>query len=457
MKKSPLFVIEFFSILALCSFSFISCNNAEKTYNSDFSNNPEDITQAPYTEVPPQQSFSYSFQNNNSIKSFDFDETQITILNENDYAKAEIISETDELLLYKPVVNISEAYPDMNYRYVKFPDDFNPHAVDDHGTWYDSIKIDEAWKIISYVPESGNTEVIIEANEKDICAVLCIKDNYLVWAEDEDNYWRSPSYHVYNLDTMNDTLFYESAINPETDSAYYTLHFNEPVIIQDKIYFDDIINIDENDFPHKIVYFYDIINENLEVLYDNAMWPLEYNDQIAWFSLSEDEKHGVLCNQNGALFKMTSLLGSNACSCKEIIAVHDNISEKSFTKLSKGEHIDVDIDPQTELSEDDILTTSHGIKIFRNGNAEPILLTDNNPVAYATNVSTNGRYVCWVGENIGTPMFYDAITNSIIKVDVLENLDIDIYSFKFYNEDLILNYSSYVDYSDIKHIVIHLQ
>lgn len=457
MKKSSLFATKIFSILAICSFTFISCNNTDKINNNEFSNISLDITQSPSTEATPSQSFSHTFQNEDSIKSFDFDETQITILNENDYADAEIISETDVLLLYKPVVNISDAYPDMNYQYVKFPDDFNPHAVDDHGTWYDSIEIDEAWKIISYVPESGNTEVIIEANGKDVCAVLCIKDNYLVWAEDEDNYWRSPSYHVYNLDTMNDTLFYESAINPETDSAYYSLHFNEPVIIQDKIYFDDIINMDENKFPHKIVYFYDIINENLEVLYDNAMWPLEYNGQIAWFSLSEDEKHGVLCNQTCTLFKMTSLLGSNACSCKEIIAVHDNISENTFTKLSKGEHIDTDIDPQTELSEDDTLTTSHGIKLFRNGNAEPLLLSGNNSVAYATNVSTNGRFVCWIGENIGIPMFYDAVTDSIIKVDFLENQDIDTYSFMFYNNDLILNYSSYADCSDIKHILIRLQ
>ena len=180
MKKSSLFATKIFSILAICSFTFISCNNTDKINNNEFSNISLDITQSPSTEATPSQSFSHTFQNEDSIKSFDFDETQITILNENDYADAEIISETDVLLLYKPVVNISDAYPDMNYQYVKFPDDFNPHAVDDHGTWYDSIEIDEAWKIISYVPESGNTEVIIEANGKDVCAVLCIKDNYLV-------------------------------------------------------------------------------------------------------------------------------------------------------------------------------------------------------------------------------------------------------------------------------------
>lgn len=153
---------------------------------------------------------------------------------------------------------------------------------------------------------------------------------------------------------------------------------------------------------------------------------------------------------------MTSLLGSNACSCKEVIAVHDNISESTFTKLANGERIDTDINPQTDLSAEDYSTASHGIKLFRNNKADPILLTGNNVVAYATNVSTNGRFVCWVGELIGTPMFYDSEKDSIIKVDFLENQNIDIYSFSYCNNNLLLSYNSYDDNSEVKHILIRL-
>lgn len=456
MNNNTRFAVTTFSILAICSFTFISCSSADKTNNNVLSNISEGITQSQIKEETAYKSTTQSPKDEDSLKPFDFDETQIAILNENDYADAEVLSETNVLLLYKPVINISEAYPNMNYQYVKFPDNFNPNTIDSRGLWYDSIEIDEEGKIITYDPETGDTEIIIDANKNNVCAVLCIKDNYLVWAEDEDIYWRSPSYHVCDLDTMEDTLFYESVINPETGSAYYTLHFNEPIVIQDKIYFDDIINMDKNNFPHKIVYSYDIHKKELETLYDNAMWPLEYNNQIAWFSLSEDEKHGVLCNQSGALFKMTSLLGSNACSCKEVIAVHDNISESTFTKLANGERIDTDINPQTDLSAEDYSTASHGIKLFRNNKADPILLTGNNVVAYATNVSTNGRFVCWVGELIGTPMFYDSEKDSIIKVDFLENQNIDIYSFSYCNNNLLLSYNSYDDNSEVKHILIRL-
>lgn len=436
-KSSKVFI----SILIICSSFLTACIDKGSSNEETF--------------LDVENSISNTENNSEPLKLFSFDESKVTVLDENDYADAEVLSETDVLLLYKPVINISEAYPDMNYQYVKFPDNFNPNTIDSRGLWYDSIEIDEEGKIITYDPETGNTEIIIDANKNNVCAVLCIKDNYLVWAEDEDIYWRSPSYHVCDLDTMEDTLFYESVINPETGSAYYTLHFNEPIVIQDKIYFDDIINMDKNNFPHKIVYSYDIHKKELETLYDNAMWPLEYNNQIAWFSLSEDEKHGVLCNQSGALFKMTSLLGSNACSSKELIVIHDNMSENTFNTLAEGKTIDTDIDIYTGLPEDEA-STSHGIKIFKNGKAEPILLTGNNVVAYATNVSTNGRFVCWIGELIGTPMFYDSEKDSIIKVDFLENQNIDIYSFSYCNNNLLLSYNSYDDNSEVKHILIRL-
>lgn len=428
------------SILIICSSFLTAC--IDKGINNE------------ETFFDVENSISNTENNSESLKLFSFDESKVTILDENDYADAEVLSETDVLLLYKPVVNISEAYSNVCYKSIELPENFSSKVNNIDDIWFVSYNFGDEYKICSYNPENGETNIIIDP-EENYCSVCCAKDNYLIWNEDEDNNFLSPKYHVYNINDQSDIVFYESALDPSTGASYYGLHFNKPVIINNKIYYDDVVDIDENHFSHKIVYSYDIHKKKLDILYDDAMWPLEYMNKPAWYSLSEDRENAVLCNENGGIFKLATLLGSDAFSSKELIVIHDNMSENTFNTLAEGKTIDTDIDIYTGLPEDEA-STSHGIKIFQNGKAEPILLTGNNVVAYAANVSTNGRFVCWSGYKIGNPMFYDSEKDSIVKVDFLENLNIDMYTFDFYGDDLLLSYWSNSDNSEAKHILIRL-
>ncbi|WP_295068098.1 hypothetical protein [Ruminococcus sp.] len=401
---------------------------------------------------------SLKVESNNGKKPFIYDESQAIVLDENDYANAQIVSQTDFITFYKQVIDIKEAYPNFNFMDIELPKGFTPVHFDENGMLYGNYVIDDNQKIASYNYGNNILSILVENEDESAISMVYIKDNYMIYIKDDNIKWQAPEYHLYDLNTNEDLIFYESAINPMTQSAYCMIHFNTPVIIDNKIYYDDIINIDEKNKKHRIIYCYDIKKRKLELMYDDAALPNEYMNKIAWFSLSNDETTGVFCNENGAMFKPKTLLGSYFYSYDNIISIHDNISENSFIQLIKGKKIDTDFDPLTGDPKDEA-TTSHGLKIVRNCEIEPILLTGNNVVAYATNIYTNGRYVTWYGSYIGSPMFYDVQKDIVVKIDFLDDIkdknDI-FYWFKVSNNKLFLSYGTYSDDS-LRYMIISLK
>lgn len=51
------------------------------------------------------------------------DETNIMVLSENTYKKEDVVQKTDDLLLFKPTVSLSKAFPNMKYESVSLPND----------------------------------------------------------------------------------------------------------------------------------------------------------------------------------------------------------------------------------------------------------------------------------------------------------------------------------------------
>lgn len=383
----------------------------------------------------------------NDDNTYVFDESKAVILDENDYINTPITVQTNYVTFYKKINEIKEAYPNLNIISINCPEGFIPNYIDEKGILYGNYIINNNSKIASYNYESHSINTIIENEGKSAIAMLSLEDNYIIYQKDNDYNWQSPEYHLYDLETKEDLMFYESVINPETGSAYCPIHFNYPIIIDHKLYYDDIIGVDGTGNRQRILYCYDIDNKTIKILYNDAALPNEYMHELSWFSLSSDGKTGVFCNKQGALYKPKALLGTTLVAYDDIIAVHDNMSENTYSQLIKNKKINTNFDPLTGDPNDEA-TTSHGIKIVRNGVIEPILLTGNNVVAYATNISTNGRFVMWNGAYIGEPMFYDAQRDEIIKFNFINKTNGNndtFYSFKASNNKLLLCYGSYTD------------
>lgn len=446
MKK--IILLAFIILLAATT----SCQK-ERSDNSE-TNEPQVITNASTEQKETTNTAATTEKATEPLKLFQADETDIAILDENDYAINDNTTITDELIIYKPILNITDAYPDMTYEFIEFPEDFTPAFCDDNGLWYDNYCKAEGvggnGMIRQYNHETGELSVLIDPEGNTACSCIGIEGNYLIWEEAKNFYWISCTYYVYNFETGESIKFYEDAINPQTNSSYHGLHFNYPVIIDNKIYFDDTIGINKDGTVHRIVYCYNIIEDTYELMYDNAMWPLEYNGEFSWFSISNDGVNGVLCNQKESIYKSVIRLGSLPGAAGNILFMNDYFSKNDYNRILNKEHISPEnIDPDDIF---DIGRSSYGVKILRDGIAEPLVLSGSIDGSYVANVKSNGKFITWGGQMVGTPIFYDYEKDAIINVDFFENNELDFYNFEFCKDKLLLNC---FDYSgEEQHILI---
>lgn len=446
MKKATLLLS-----LLLC-ISVVSC------VETDINNNTEDKTE-PSTSISREaktEIVTDARTTTESLKLFQFDETDIPVLDESDYIIDDNTLITDELLIYKPVVDISEAYPDFAYEEISFPEGFSPIHCDNNGIWYDSLYksygVGGNGKIVSYNPETAELSDIISPEGDTACSCLLIQGEYMVWKESINLHWINTSYYLYNLSTGENKKFYEAAINPETNCSYLTFHFNQPVIIDNKIYFDDVVGIYEDNTEHKIVYSYDIIEDKWEKLYDDAVRPVEYIGKIAWFSKSNENYDGVFCNSDGAIYKASTRLGASPNAYGDISFINDFLSKNDFLSIKNKQEIKKDNFDQNDML--DVGRSSYGIKIFKDGKAEPIILSGSIDTSYVSNLEANDRFLTWCGDKVGKPILYDIEKDVIINMDFIDNSDIRTYDFIFYNDKLLLSYSNF-DF-EVKHYLISL-
>lgn len=463
--------IILFMTVGIVSLSGCSNNNKKEEDNNSLSSQTATVNEATGNETTVNKTTTNETAVNettvnkttanettvNEKNVFTFDESKATISDENDYVNAQIVSQNDYAIFYKKLIDIKKAYPNLNMKNIECPNDFTPICIDKKDILYGTL--DEEGKIASYDYKKNNLSIVVDNDEKGAIALLCLKDNYIVYMKDESYYWPSPEFHLYNLETNDDVMFYESAIDPTTGGAYCSLQFNLPVIIDDKIYYDDIVGVYEDNKPHRILYCYDINNKSFNVLYDDAAKPHEYMNKLSWLNASVNGgTDGIFCNEQGAIFKFKTLLGYQLDSSEDLIAINNSISENSCAKIIKNEKIDTDSDPFTGDIKDEC-TSSYGIKCIKSGNIEPLLLTYGKAAGFASNVSTNGRLVTWYGSEVGTPMFYDSQKDAIIQLNSLkksEDKNVNWYTFSVSDNKLLLSYG-YPEDENTSYMIISLE
>ena len=150
------------------------------------------------------------------------------------------------------------------------------------------------------------------------------------------------------------------------------------------------------------------------------------------------------------IYKSVIRLGSLPGAAGNILFMNDYFSKNDYNRILNKEHISPEnIDPDDIF---DIGRSSYGVKILRDGIAEPLVLSGSIDGSYVANVKSNGKFITWGGQMVGTPIFYDYEKDAIINVDFFENNELDFYNFEFCKDKLLLNC---FDYSgEEQHILI---
>lgn len=392
------------------------------------------------------------------LRTHFIDESNIDILNENTYNKKDIVDRTNQLLLFKPLVSICEAFPGATYEEIAFLSDFSPTHYNEGKLFTASKSFNDGKKtcdqIQCYDLENGKISTLFQIDST--VSILLCEGKYLIWQEDSDEYWLSPSYHLYNLETGEDVKFYDAVLD-ENGKSYYGLHFNEPIIINDKIYFDDMIGIYDDNVSHYIIYCYDIEAKTIETIYDDAQEPVKYKGKLAWHNLSSNRKNAVFCNNSEAFFRFEYSFPANLVASENLLIMHDQLSYSFMDSFD-------DTLPCVECMEEYVVDpeytwNSNGIKIIRNNKIEPILIGSiSSDSGYITNPESDGRFVFWRGSNgdCGKPTFYDSKKDIVIEIDFLLNyIDPCFYSYIMCDDKLILK-CCFEDLEDVHYFIISL-
>lgn len=369
-------------------------------------------------------------------------ESAVIVLNESDYLNADVVSTDENIIFYKKTAKFSEEYKGVKLKdisHIQKPKNAYIQAVDDNGNIYYCIdgndSVDTIAEIMSYNLKSQKLTSLIKPVNMFNCTVVSVNDRYLIWVEDENANWQKTSIHLFDLQTKDDVEFYKHTLDPKTNLTY-TSFFNSPVMIGDKVYFDDVVSKDSNDIYKIQVFSYDIKQKKVSKLYDQAKIPMEYKGKLAWLSMSADKKNSVFCSDAArvtGILKSETRLGTAYTSSGDLIIINDYMSHALFneiknkSKSSKGNSVrfvDTTNDPSI---------SSYGIKLVTGKQILPILVVENG---FATNVVTNGNIIGWYGSSIGAPMFYDRTKDKIICID---NLKID--KFSGYGITLSKNYA----------------
>lgn len=250
----------------------------------------------------------------------------------------------------------------------------------------------------------------------------------MIWQEANNNFWINPSFHLYDLETGEDIKFYEATAG-EKDGSYYGWHNNKPLIIDDKIYYDDMIGIQEDGVSHYIIYCYDIKNKTLETVYDNAQKPTLYKGKLAWDNLSSDREHAVFCNEDEAFFRYEYSSPTTLITAEELMILNSSLSYSFMSEFDNT--LPCVTDHNNYPDPKDVMVCS-GVQIIRNNKVEPIIMGDIRTQGTISQVESNGRFVFWKGNGLKSkPVFYDSKTDKIIEVDFLPE-DKYVYTYQWY-------------------------
>ncbi len=364
-------------------------------------------------------------------------EKGLRVVNKDDYL-SEYVFSTDNMVLYKETINLADAYKNVesiDITNIKLPEtDMSPVEIDNDGNVYYLKNVDPLINpghcyIYRYLPYENKWEKLVETEEDIQCAIYSIDDKYMIWQEDEGYDWMRSSIHLYDLENKKDLKIYTYTRNSK-DGMMYSWQFDEPVIIDGKVYFTDTVGVDKDNFYKIKIFSYDISNGKLTEVANDSKKVMEYKNKPAWLAMSEDKINCLFYSEskNGYWFKEITGLGTIFASKGDILAVNDYMTASDFAKIKDGT---VDTLGNNVISPNSP-RDCYGIRKYGDDKTEPIILFYKMG-SFIDRVKTNGKIITWCGTNTGMPMFYD---NALDKIVTFENfIDSKTMSFVTYVSD----------------------
>lgn len=394
----------------------------------------------------PNDTTSTNISNNNQILSNDSCENNSFIIPDEQenpaYCSIDLLNsckikdEDDSFYFFREKVNFSELYPDAEIYEGVFD------IKDEYGNpvWVDLINEDltcfsstyDEKLIYSYNILTKEYKTLTRVPDGSLPGLCTVNSKYLVWQESYDNSnWYKMKLHVYDLSINEDKVVYEYTTNPNTGVAY-SWNWSIPVIVGEKLYFDDITNFNGTRF-YVDMFCYDFTSGNVEKIQEQARWPMVYNNHLAWEENWDNvTQAGIYNYYNGKKYKIadidtTYIGGFNTGGNLFAMLMDTNIN---YIKL---------VNPNAFLPTEEQYSVSNSVlAIYRNGENIPIMLT-KQPTVIMEYPKTDGRYVIATTNAKHDPVVYDAKLDKIINFE-FENKS-DEYIHYLINEKYLVFFS----------------
>lgn len=368
-------------------------------------------------------------------------EGEILTLTEKDYATEKIILKKDDVVLFKEIIDFSEAYPSADVENVKievpYKDMYATHISDNGLIYFIKPKLNDSFSAIySYDYISKEWKELLRSSS--VGAMLAdIEDDYLLWVEDKSESLMLTSINLYDMRNGTNSCIYTHTINPQTGYNYSMLwHF--PIINDGKVYFEDFISKDLNGDYNIKLFSYDIEDSEVKEISADAKGIMEYDNGLIWQRKSEDNINSDMFSlqENSDIFRNKTQFGSTFSSGGNVIAISDRLSEVHFRKILDGDNSN--INELTQKDKDSII--GWGIKAIKDGKITPIIAVGRES-RYVHNPITNGDIVAWGANNVGTPKAYSFSKDRIIDFAEFTTNEVGSYLFLLSKNYILLDYS----------------
>ena len=389
-KKTTVLFIALTMILGVCLFS-----GCKKTSNSKENESGSSAAETPVTENP-----------------LDF--------GENNFLNAEIKSEDENYYYLRDKVLLSQAYPKakVDFGELNVKDSGGeyifPRSIDNEYNVFHSrdSKDNKKGEIGIYNLKSKTYKKLIDLPLLSQASIVAVNEKYLVWMEGmDDSNWGKTTLHLYNRATNEDEVFHMAATNPETETVY-AWNWRKPIIMGDKIYFDDIVGF-ENEIYKVNMFCYDVVLKKTELFQEMAKMPMIWNGQIAWTEMGKT-KDDVLFktmenDERITVFEIhTYKFFASMNSQGKIAIVLNNLNTETHKLLN----------PKASSSSNRV--DCSGLQVYKNNKVIPILITKQSK--YLGSPVSDGRFVVLEQMDLyHSPVFYDSEKDEIINLDTVDS------------------------------------
>ena len=237
-----------------------------------------------------------------------------------------------------------------------------------------------------------------------VAAYETINANYIVWMEGLDGAsWLKTKLHLYDRANEQDNIIYES--------AGVAMNFNSAVLLNDIVYFDDIVG-ERNGMLESNIFGYDIAKGKVSLISPMAKLPSIYQGRLAFLTPETQGNGSSLSIYENEQINVVASFDSRDVATVGVSGNHILLNKRNF---------DID-DPEA-------MTSS---KLHLDDSAIPILSGKDN--VYTFSPKTNNQFVVWAQSCPGKPVFYDILKDQFVKLDQEPD---DMYAAFLTNDKLV--------------------